>query len=310
MKRAARRVLKSVAHRLPTRLQGVLVEQFCEDVSPWRVLGQVAPRCHLTSVKVSGAYGTIQSAPTDHHILRVYAETGYWARRTNDTLLEFFRGRRGRYIDVGANIGLTTIPLAQNPDVRCLAIEPEPTNFANLTANVAANCPHRNVELLQAAAFSRHDTLALEVAPSNNLGDHRLRLQDRPGRFGEHAWSTVLVKALPLDDIVGSTEAPVAVKIDAQGAEPFIVAGGGRVLAGVELLITEWSPYWIARLGADPSTMTDFLREHFRDISIAAGEDGVVGTAGSPAAAGAQLLELAHRHRDDPSEHFDIVGRK
>jgi hypothetical protein len=184
MRQTGKRFVKMAAHHLPGRLRDARLEQFCEDVAPWPVLGRIAPQCGVVSVTAMGAYGAMQGAPTDQAILGTYAQTGSFARRTNDALAAFFRDGSGHYVDVGANIGLTTIPVAQNPRVRCLAIEPEPTNFAHLTANVAAHCPHGNVELRQVAAFSRHATLTFEISPSN-VGDHRLRLQDGPSQMGE-----------------------------------------------------------------------------------------------------------------------------
>jgi FkbM family methyltransferase len=308
MRQTGKRFVKMAAHHLPGRLRDAMLEQFCEDVPPWSVLGRIAPRCGVVSVTAMGAYGAMQGAPTDQAILGTYAQTGYWARRTNDALAAFFRDGSGHYVDVGANIGLTTIPVAQNPRVRCLAIEPEPTNFAHLRANVAAHCPHGNVELRQVAAFSRHATLTFEISASN-IGDHRLRLQDGPGQMGEQSRSTIRVVAAPLDDILDAHQRPRAVKIDAQGAEPFIVEGGRRVLSGTDLLICEWSPYMMARMGADPTPMVQFLRDHFRVIGIASGELGSVPRDEPAAIAAEQLLELADRHRADPGRYFDIVGR-
>jgi len=311
MKKMAKRLMKTFAHGLPMRVQWAMMEQFSIDLCPWNVFGHVAPQCGISSVRVAGAYGTIQSAPTDRVILRAYADTGYWAKGTNDTLIAFFlQSGGGRYIDIGANIGLTTIPVAQNPKVHCLAVEPEPTNFSNLTINVEVNCPHRNVQLRQLAVFSRRDILKFEIATSGNLGDHRIRLQDKPGRLGEHTWTTINVEAVPLDDIVDATEGPLAVKMDTQGAEPFIVEGGRKILAEADLLICEWAPYWMSRLGGDPATITDFLRKHFRLISMTSGEDNSVSTSEPVDIATEELLEIAHKHRDDPRQYFEIVGRK
>lgn len=141
----------------------------------------------------------IQSAVNDL-LLPIYARTGRWAERTNALLKSFYGGRGGYYIDVGANIGLTTIPIAQDPHVTCLAIEPHPVNYANLTANVARNCPQGNVELRQMAVFSRHERLRFEVSPVNS-GDHRIRRSDDPGRLGEGKWPTIDITAAPLDAI-------------------------------------------------------------------------------------------------------------
>ena len=45
---------------------------------------------------------------------------------------------------------------------------------------------------------------------------------------------------VPLDDLLPILQSPIAVKIDTQGAEPFVVSGGHRVLAQTEPLLMEW----------------------------------------------------------------------
>ena len=51
----------------------------------------------------------------------------------------------------------------------------------------------------------------------------------------------------------------VAAKIDTQGAEPFVIAGGREVLSCVGLLAIEFSPYHMRNLGSDPDVVLDFL---------------------------------------------------
>jgi hypothetical protein len=46
------------------------------------------------------------------------------------------------------------------------------------------------------------------------------------GQREEHKLATIDVEAIPLDEIVGTLNGPLAVKIDTEGAEPFVVLGG------------------------------------------------------------------------------------
>ena len=135
----------------------------------------------------------------------------------NEMLIAFFADKGGTYVDVGANVGLTTIPVAQNPRVSCLALEPEPGNFSFLRANIAANCPHGNVVAKRVAVFECPDTLRFEIA-SDNLGDHRIRLRDVVGQMNEQERTTIEVDALPLDDLLQVKDRPAAVKVDTQGS--------------------------------------------------------------------------------------------
>jgi hypothetical protein len=55
------------------------------------------------------------------------------------------------YLDIGGNIGLTTIPIARNAKMKCLVFEQHPTNFGNLLDNLNGNCIHRDYECHQVA---------------------------------------------------------------------------------------------------------------------------------------------------------------
>jgi hypothetical protein len=162
------RLSKASISALPWVARKVVLEQLCDEFGLSGLMPQLA-RCGVVALKVSGSYGVIQSSSDDTMILTEYAKTGKWAERTNNLLRSFFANGSGNYIDLGANIGLTTIPVAQNPRVRCLAIEPEPGNFASLCVNVAENCPYKNVEVRCCAVFVRRQTLQLELS-SGNLG--------------------------------------------------------------------------------------------------------------------------------------------
>jgi FkbM family methyltransferase len=309
MKELGKRMVRGLASCIPPRARFLFLQQLVEDIGPWGVFAYLAPRCRIEAVKVTGAYGTVQSAATDQVMLPIYAQTGRWAQRTNEILTSFFAGRGGRYVDVGANVGLTTIPVAQNPSVRCLAIEPEPVNFANLSANVGQNCPHGNVDLRRLAVYSKRGTLKLELSPVN-LGDHRLHLSEAAGRMREETRPTTEIEALPLDEIVPEGEGPLAVKIDVQGAEPFVFEGGRRTLGAADLIILEWAPYLMARLGGNIEAVTDLLRDHFAEISVADGEFAPPSPS-QPAAAGTQrLLEMARRQAADPDASADVIARK
>jgi FkbM family methyltransferase len=258
-----RGVSKRLLPNLPMVALEAVLEQLCEDLGRFAIISRLAPGCNVVALRVSGTYGTIQSASDDRAVLMQYSKTGTWAERTNRLLQSFFADRGGNYIDVGANIGLTTIPVAQNPRVRCLAIEPEPQNFANLCVNVAENCPFNNVEVRRLAIFSRRQRLSFELS-SGNLGDHRLRTADTTGRYGEHQRDTIEVEAVPLDQIAGNLNGPLAVKIDTQGAEPFVVAGGKETLSRAGLIVAEFWPYGMARLGGNAEELIEFLRERFQ----------------------------------------------
>jgi hypothetical protein len=160
MKTLAGSWLRKVLAAMPSGAKMAIIDGVCDHPSaftdPFMVLARLASRCGITEFCANGQYGTIRSSSSDIVIFATYAQTGTWAPRTNSLLCEFFRrAGGGTYLDVGANIGLTTIPVAKQASVRCIAFEPEPTNFENLRVNIDANCSSCNVEIRQVAVYDR-----------------------------------------------------------------------------------------------------------------------------------------------------------
>jgi FkbM family methyltransferase len=296
---------------LPPRARQALLEYMWRHRGcSYATMAALAQKCSLASLRVAGAYGLIQGSPADTVILATYAVTGRWAHRANELLIEYFeRSGPGTYIDIGANIGLTTIPTARNPSVACLAIEPEPDNYANLRANVARNCPHRNVTVKQLALYSRRATLRLELS-ADNLGDHRLRIYDKPGVSREQERRTVEIQAVPLDELAPAIAGPLAVKIDVQGAEAAVIAGGRRTLAPAQLLIMEFWPYGIVRQGADPGEVLRWVEETFATAGIGEGDSWPDLEFGAAGPCMARLRERMAAYRYDAAWQVDIVARK
>src|SRR5262245_22223861 len=162
----------------PIRLKAAVARSLCRDEVFIRSHGRdliaaVAPFCGIDGLRTTGQFGDILSSPSDRTIFSVYASTGTWAQSTNSLFSGFFsESHGGTYLDIGANIGLTTIPIAQLPGVQCVAFEPAPENFRNLQANVRANCEPGKVRTLQLALFEKESELDFELS-NYNLGDHR-----------------------------------------------------------------------------------------------------------------------------------------
>jgi FkbM family methyltransferase len=281
MKRLIVRLLKAGVSWLPWRslphgARRAIIEQLSEIMDHTDqvvMMACVAPRIGISTVKAKGEYGEIQSVPGDLEVFIRYARDGTWEKSSIDLVDKFFHKHDGgTFIDVGANIGLSTIPVARNPAVRCFAFEPEPVNFGNLAANISANCCHKNVTMSQMALFDRTCVIEFEIA-EKNLGDHRIHLSNLPGEISEQRRRVIKVNAAPLDDVVGETRGALAVKIDAQGAEPFVIAGGQRILARAGLLMLEFWPYGVARLGGNLNIVIDFLEKEFGRISFVSAEE-------------------------------------
>lgn len=160
-------------------------------------------------------------------------------------------------VEVGANIGTTTLPIALRHDAElCIAIEPAPANLTLLRANLTANGvgPER-VRVLPVAASDRPGIVELELS-SDNSGDHRVRRHERqaanqPEFYGEGQRPVITVPASRLDDILAGQNVELndvgLAWIDTQGHEGHVLAGAPRLLASAAPIIMEYWPYGLRR---------------------------------------------------------------
>lgn len=310
MKKLAKKMLAEMAARLPWGARKAILDRFGHEQGYLSLIAELAHR-GITGILATGEYGTIQSAVGDYAIFETYARTGKWASSTNDLIATFFGEGGGTYLDIGANIGLTTIPAAQNPSVSVFAFEPDPTNFANLRENIARNCPHKNVVLHELALYRERAELVFELA-KENLGDHRLRIgSGSAGYFGEDKRSTIVVQAAPLDEVVDEIRPPLAVKIDTQGAEPYVIEGGSHTLASAEMILLEWSPYHLRRLGGNPNAIIEFAKNHFSLGALSEGE-GTMGALTDISEVVGAMESLLEKSANDKRFHkyADVLLRK
>jgi FkbM family methyltransferase len=306
MKAAVNSLISNFVSMLPPSGRDAVFERLCEMKGVKNVFVELASACNVVDVSVAGEYGIIRQSIFDRAILPSYMKSGRWAEQSNEAVSKFFAASGGgTYIDVGANIGLTTIPIARNPKVQCIALEPEPNNFSYLQQNVAANCPNRNVMLKRVAAFSRHDTVSFEIC-HRNFGDHRIRLHNAPGKMDEHKRETIKVDAIPLDEVAPNNSGPLALKLDTEGAEPFVVTGGRNTLRRADLIAMEFWPYAMDRMGADPEEIFSLIESNFNTISYF-GKNGTFSTLGSAAKAIETLRHTFQIHKGEPSLCLDLL---
>ena len=134
----------------------------------------------------------------------------------------------GVFVDVGANVGLISVPVARTASV--VAFEPHPATAEALRNNVATN--EARVEVRELALGATVGTAYL---------------QDHPYETG---WSKVVeqpsemvVSMDTLDRAMGDTRIDV-MKVDAEGSEPAILRGATMLLTRqrIPCLLTEINP--------------------------------------------------------------------
>jgi FkbM family methyltransferase len=267
----------------------------------YTLLRELAAEFHVEHLAIRGEYGLIQGPATDNVILRWYAMTGVWSAETN-ALVAAHLLHGGTFVDVGANLGLTTVPAARLAGVRVEAFEPDPICYRHLAANVAANVADADVVLHNLAAYDRDAVVAFEQSTINH-GDNRVRVTDAPGALGEEARVVLNVRTARVDDIV-RLQGPVAVKVDTQGAEPFVIEGARETLARAGLVCLEYWPYGMRRQAADARVVHEWLRQ-FPTVGVRSETGAVEELANAAACARLEALDA-----DDPESYVDVIVRR
>ena len=230
-----------------------------ENVS---IFQELVPILDVSAVEACGRNGRLTGYLQDEGIFLPYLRDRSWFWNAVEIINAIFAGRRrGTFLDIGANIGAVVVPIARsNPSVDCIAFEPESNNFVALTHNIARNGVSKNTKAYETALGEADGPVTFELADAN-FGDHRVRKSASSGTpmFNEEVRATVQVGSRRLDGVLALHELarPIVAKIDVQGAELMVLAGGETILREAELLVVEYWPYGMRRLGSDPM---EFLR--------------------------------------------------
>lgn len=205
-------------------------------------------------VGVTGPSGRFVFATDDRDIARgAFASRGFDEQKMAEALdivrAEGFDVRGSTILDIGANVGVTTVPaLTRFGFGASVALEPEPQNFTLLLANVALNGLSDHVRALNIAATDAPGSLTLELSGANH-GDHRIRQSVTPGELGEQHRRTVEIAADRLDavDLSGLPSVGL-IWCDTQGHEGHVFEGLGDSLMEVPAVLEFW-PYGLRRAG-------------------------------------------------------------
>lgn len=219
------------------------------------ILSRSHPDCmQAKSVKLGGVMTVLEGANDDPYFQALEGQAA--ALDGLAALIERQVPRSSTVIDVGANIGLSTILLSRMTE-RVIAFEPSPPNVAFQRRNLKRN-GITNVEVHAAAVSDRPGTLRFHVAQFG-AGSHVVAA----GHVSGGAVPTVDVPAITLDE----TELPPVafIKIDAEGHDPDVLAGAGRLLARDRPLIYTEVNIWClsAFAGHSPGALVRKLWEAF-----------------------------------------------
>lgn len=165
--------------------------------------------------------------PGDHIESQIYLD-GIWAGSMINLIYQFLNGPNAVMVDVGANIGAVTVPLARvYPDVRFYCFEPHPSVFQRLTENVSIN-KLQNVTLVNAAVSNLPDRTIKFYAQTEvlNRGLSSTKLNRDITKFDE-----IEVSQIGIDEYLGDLEAgTLVIKIDTQGNEVAVLESASRII--------------------------------------------------------------------------------
>ncbi len=137
------------------------------------------------------------------------------------------------FVDCGANFGYWTLfALSYLDDDDCVSIEASPKTFEHLKRNVEIN--HRHPRLINRAISSTHDELiCFETSGRNHAG------ASISGMKNFKNVSSTNIRTTDLRTILGamSTNRPVLIKLDVEGAEIDAIKGLGNLVDDARITI-------------------------------------------------------------------------
>jgi FkbM family methyltransferase len=128
------------------------------------------------------------------------------------------------FIDAGANIGGYTVLASAHVEADTIAIEPAPSTYAKLLANIRINDMADRVHALNIALGSA--TGVVNFTTSLDTTNHVV--------IGDEAVDTVKIKIDTLDNVL-QNRSPILLKIDVEGFETQVLTGAKRMLQNESL---------------------------------------------------------------------------
>lgn len=225
----------------------------------WRLCRLLRPR---GTIPIPLRFGRLWADMRDGVVAYQLMKRGTWEPHETNVLLEHVRPGQ-RIVEIGSNIGYHTVQLGHAVGVsgHLHAFEPDPTNRALLLRNVAEHRLAAIVDVHAAAVSDRAGTAAL-ARHGHNMGGHSLIAANV-----DDAIETVTVATVTLDDVIGDAHVDL-IKIDAEGAEPAVLAGAQRTIARDRpILFMEIWPYGLRSQGG-AAALLDGLRAHYTLLRV------------------------------------------
>ncbi len=262
-------------NRLRARMAPLLRPVF-ERVAPLRWLAlQILALRQPREVELDG--DVFRVVPRDFGVTLELQATGGYENASRRFCLGYLEPGM-TFIDIGAHVGLFSVPAARRVGVdgRVVAFEPDPDNRSMLEENIRRNGVE-HVQVRSEALCDEDGRLPFHRSAFNS-GDHQLFHSGR-GRTGRE------VPVARLDSIMDGLGGPVhLIKMDVQGAEAKVLAGMQAVLdANHDLaLVVELSPWMLRELGDDPLAMLRSLEAQGFELATIEESTGLIEPGDAP----------------------------
>jgi FkbM family methyltransferase len=156
------------------------------------------------------------------------------------------------FVDVGSNVGVYALWAAER-GAEVIAVEPDADAASRLRRNVALN--GAEVEVLECALAAEPGMMTL----TSGYGCTNRLIVDAANSMG----TVRRVPVRTLDEIIRGRHV-AGVKVDVEGAERLVLAGGERALSEqrIRILQLEWNRQSELTLGEDRKPVAEILRRH------------------------------------------------
>jgi FkbM family methyltransferase len=204
------------------------------------------------------------------------------------------------FIDIGANIGTTTVPAVLDHGFAfAVAVEPEEENFVTLRLNAVLNGVDDRIATIRKAASNQTGTSDLVVNPERG-GKHWIATDDARRGLARKKEEIVTVETVTIDQLaedgVFDPERTGMLWIDAQGHEGHIIEGATALTAQGVPIVLEWDPAALDKVGDRGKIQEVAERDYTHFAGMRADPD--------PAIAGPKLWLRPVDELDDYAERF------
>ncbi len=184
---------------------------------------------------------------------------GHYQGEEVAALVRWLGGRKGTVLDVGANVGTTSIPFAQ-AGYQVIAVEPVPEVFSMLRDNVERNGLSDRVTCVQRAITAIDGSVDMWAGVGSGHGEVAVEgVTPYSGQFGG---GLVRVPSGPMSSLVEDPSDVVLVWADVQGCETDVIETGETLWkAGVPIFL-EVAPH-LLDLHGGTDHFTKVVESHF-----------------------------------------------